>query len=272
MNMDVIAPYLEQVCPRFEAAGVDRFFWFIGPWSNWDPTYEETSLLYADGTPTILGTKFTALANSYPNPTPTALPNPNNRPLPPGEIRDDFNDGNADGWFIKAGKWIADGTSFRQQGVPTGWSCYSALNYEFWDGTFEADVKINATGGDNNRWAGFTLRQQGNTDGLAQSGYLVYIRANGELSIYTGADGAVSSVAGAVPNATSQYNHLKVELQDYTFKVWVNGTQKITWTDNNQRWRHGRFNLEIGRTDASFDNVVIDTWPAEVQKSERGYR
>ncbi|MCK4306438.1 MAG: hypothetical protein KAY24_19510, partial [Candidatus Eisenbacteria sp.] len=47
--------YMKQLCPRLEALGVDRFFWFLGPWSNWDPSFQRVALLGPDGLPTALG-------------------------------------------------------------------------------------------------------------------------------------------------------------------------------------------------------------------------
>ncbi len=254
--------FMKQLCPRLEHGGINRFFWFVGPWSaGWDPGTEEISLLNVDGTKRAIGECYSALARSAPNQVPTPLPKPTERPLPPLLYTDSFDDNNPEPWIVKGGDWTINNNAYGTVRAAGVWSTYVFLPYDYSDGIFEADVRIDQTAKDNKNWAGLTFRQQGATDSIQESGYLVLLRADGDLALYTGADKTVASASNVVTSATASFNRLRVEVTDFTFKVSVNGTPCLEWTDPNRRWRKGHFNLETGRTSSWFDNIHIAAKP-----------
>jgi hypothetical protein len=247
--------YMYDLCRLLEASPVDKWFWFLGPYES---PWGNICLLTAAGQPSLLGQSYAALANSYPNGAYTVPPKPA-LPDPPRVFKDDFDDGDVADWTVKAGDWAVDSGALRQTTVNAPfWGQHIYPSYLWTDGTFAVDVKINAAA-DPQNWAGFLIRASGPWDSSGNSGYLVYLRQNGELGVYTGADGQVVTVAGAVAD-TGVFHRLSAEIAEYTIKVYVDGSLKATWTDPNQRFSYGYFSLQSGKTDCSFDNVRVDTF------------
>jgi hypothetical protein len=252
---ELITDFMSQICPRLEALGVDRFFWFLGPWSNWDPNFQKTALLGADGTPTPLGQAYRDLAMSYPNPIPPPAPSMTDFPEGPELFTSDFETDVAP-WGSVLGNWTHDGTSYRQT-YGTGW-CWTAsyIPYEYRNFRIGADVRINAADETTN-WVGFTLRGGWFWTGGDTRTYLVYLRQNGEVGLWTQADETVTSAPGVVAD-TSVFHRLEVEVFDADFKVWIDGTQVLSWHDPNLRKASGVTMLRTCRTDSSFDNVTVE--------------
>jgi hypothetical protein len=255
--------YMEQICPRLEAIGVDRFFWFIGPWpGGWDPGFNDVALLGPDGSPTVLGQTYSQLANNYPNPIPP--PSPSQQPFPaaPPRVTSDFG---ADPlpWEVMRGDWSIDGGAYRQtRGERACWMS-SYLPYEYRNIRVDLDVKINATEQPQN-WAGVTLRGGWIWEGGDTRTYLVYLRQNGELGLWTQADGTVMSVPEVVPDM-SEYHHLCVVLVGSHFQISVDGTSVLTWDDPHERRSCGLVALRTCNADCSFDNVeVVSLRPGEL--------
>ncbi len=260
LNPIYINEFIRQACPVFEASGViDRFFWFYGPWAGgWDPTMADVSLLGPTNQPTLIGETYSSLARTYPNPIPPPAPSMQTPPPPPLRITSDFTTTDAP-WSILGGTWVLDAGAYRQT-LLTGCGNAAYLPYDYRDVRVEFDVKINATSGDNTTyWAGATLR--GGSIWNEQSfnhtwSYLVYLRRNGELGIYTAEDLTTKTVAGAVAD-TSTYHRIRIDIVGSRTEVHVDGELKAEWTDPNNRRSTGVVDLRTCRADASFDNVTV---------------
>jgi len=260
LNPVYISEFIQQAGPHFEASGVvDRFFWFIGPWSGgWDMTMADLSLVGSNGQPTLIGQTYSSLARSYPNPLPPPAPSMQPYPQPPLQISSDFN-ASAAPWSVLGGNWSLDGGGYRQSQL---WGCGNAafLPYNFRDVRIEYDVKINATA-DNNLtyWAAVTLRSGSIWDEQSFNHtwtYLIYLRRNGDLGIYTAQDSTVVTVSGAVAD-TSIYHHIQVDLVGSLIEVRVDEVKKAEWTDSNNRRSTGVVDLRVCKADATFDNVIV---------------
>jgi len=253
MSRENIRDFMDVFCRLLEGSDVDKWFWFIG-YSGGE--WQATSLIYPWPEPSILGEKYVELAWGYPN-TPPEKPDPA-LPEPPPIFRDDFNSGLAPEWKIKAGDWVIDEGALRQCDKDPYFAGQSiVLMYRYSDFVMEVDVKINSTD-DPNRWAGLVLRMQNKFDMFSNSGYLIYLRQNGELGLYTQPDGTVASDPEAVED-TSVFHRLKVEIELYTIKVYVDDALKLEWTDPNRRYPAGFVSLQTNKADCSFDNFRIKT-------------
>jgi len=272
LNAEWVAPFMQRLCLLLEQSDVDRWFWFLGPWDNWSGDWQQTCLLDASGSPTVLGTIYGDLARSYPNPEATPMPDPVPSG-PPDVFTDDFEDGNDAGWIRKAGDWHVEEGAYRNSYIPPSWWGYfTELPYLYDDVAIEADVKINSAPQEVN-WAGFYFRFPLMFGGRGNGGYLVFLRQNGELGLHTQPDGTVVSVPGAVAD-TSMYHRLKVECmgQPAQVRVYVDGSERISWTDPHGRFASGFVALEAGHTDCTFDNVRIENLgPSEVSETWRFY-
>jgi hypothetical protein len=250
LHPDYMAEFVQQLCPRLEASGaVDRFFWFLGPWES---TWRDSALLDQQSVPTVVGVAYSQLANSYPNPIPDPPADP---PSPVRLVESDFET-DAAPWRPIAGDWVIDGGAYRQTriGAVAKWGMKVHLPYWYRNVEIECDLKIN-TAEDPMNWVGVDLRH-GTIwqDGIR--GYLIFLRQNGELGLNNKVDGTVATVAGAVAD-TSVYHRLKVRLVDSHFEISVDGDVVLTWDDPNNRRSAGLVSLESGKTDCSFDNVVV---------------
>jgi hypothetical protein len=256
LNAKWVAPFMQRECLLFEQAGIDRWFWFLGPWDSWSGTWQQTCLLDSSNNPTILGQIYSGLANAYPNTDASPIRDPLPQ-LPPDLFTDDFEDGNADGWIDKAGDWQVAGGAYRQPFISSWWGYYSQLRYIYNDLDMQADVKINSAP-DSANWAGFYFRFPVMFGDRRNGGYLVLLRQNGQLGLHNDIDGTVVSIDGVVVD-TSVFHRLRVRCigNPATIQVYVDGDLEITWTDPNGRFPSGFVALESGRADCTFDNVQI---------------
>lgn len=252
LHPDYQAEFVEQFCPRLEASGaVDRFFWFLGPW---EAKWRDSALLAADNaTPTIVGETYSRLANAHPNPVPPPLPAP--PPPPEGAIEYGF-DTDAGPWRLMAGDWALEDGAYRQARTDGGWGTRAHLPYWYGDIRAVVDVRINGAA-ESNFWAGINLRAPTIWEGGSGRGFLVYVRQNGEVGLAVQPEGTVASKPALVGD-TSSYHRLQVELRGSRIDVAVDGAPALSWVDPGGHRAEGYVCLEAGKTDCSFDNVVVE--------------
>ena len=247
LSMELMDEYIRQICPRLEALGVDRFFWFMAvyefPWGD-------TALLDQNKVPTLIGQTYSSLAHSWPNDIPPPVENP---PPPVPIVESDF-EVDTSPWRVMGGDWEIDNGAYRQTRMAGAWGLRSFLPYWYRNFRIEADVKINSAN-NSSHWVGLNLRGSTVWEESRVRAYLVLIRQNGELALYD-KDQNVASVPDAVPD-TSVFHRLGVTLFDSQFEISVDGEVLITWDDPNHRYASGLTSLEAGMTDASFDNVEV---------------
>ncbi len=275
LNARWVEPWMDRVCLRLERSDVDRWFWFLGSWDRWTPggDWQQTALVGADGTPTILGRRYADLARGYPNGDRTPLRDPAPRE-PPARFTDDFDDGDVSDWIDKSGPWIADAGTYRCKWgyeipgfwgdkIPRWWGHHTLKPFVYGDFTAEVDVKIFPGGDDEKHWAGFYLRAPEMFGGPAQGGYLVYLRRNGELGVYLQSEGSVVKQPNVVED-TSTWHRLKVTCRGTPtrIEVEVDGEPRASWTDPKARFSKGFTALASGKADCAFDNLSITVLPA----------
>jgi hypothetical protein len=261
LDMKYSAQFIQQMCPRLEQSGrVHRFFWFYGPWAGgWDLNMADCSMIGADNLPTILGTTYKNLAMTTPNPLPPPATSQMPYPKPPLAVFTDFASTQLP-WETESGTWSLDAGGLRQTRLYGSCGLATFLPYNYRDVDLRYDVKINATtNNDATNWAGVTIRGGSIWDAgdqIATWTYLLFLRRNGELGLWTKQDGTVRAVTQAVAD-TSVYHRIRVRVVGRHFVVYVDGTQVIDWTDGNNRRPDGIVALRCCKADAHFDNIVV---------------
>ncbi len=254
LDPSLLAEFVTQLCPRLEAGGYSRFFWFLGPWpGGWDASMNDLALVGADGLPTVLGQTYSGLAHSYPNPIPPPSPSQLPLPSPPLLITNDFST-TAAPLRVVGGDWTLDGGTYRQTRT-INWGLHSQLWYDYQDVRVAVDLRINSAPSSSN-WAGVSVRTGDIWNSRDISTYLVLLRQSGELNIYTAPDGTVASVPGAVSD-TSIWHQLQVDIRGWQIQVSLDGVPRITWTDPHHRRASGAVSLYAGRANCSFDHLSV---------------
>lgn len=232
--------FMAAASPRLEYSPVERWFWLDGAGLTGSSE---------------LATRYAALAAGRPNVVPPPAPDPTAtpRPQPPEQILEDFNDQVADGWVVRAGSWSAASRVYRvQQGTQCG--DFSQLPHRFRDATVEFDLRLESAQQPTN-WAGCVMHNPYSNTAFG-AGYLVFLRQNGELGIFAGSLGQVVTIPNAVTDVATAHR-FRIEYRGPRITVWIDGVEKATWTDAENRWPQGTFSFVACLASATFDNVQI---------------
>jgi hypothetical protein len=247
--------YAQQFLPRLERAGVSRFFWFVS--QDWDGNYHDVGLVSLDGSVSALGQAYSALARSYPNAVPPIIPFV---PDPtPETVLFDFSGAFGSPWFNKGGWWSNTNGELRHTGIYPwpGTGCCPLYVYQDLGLSFR--MKINAASADIN-WGAVLLRAASWLHVHSDSGYLFFIRKNGEAALYNRVDGVVVSVPGAVADPTVYHNY-QVYVNGFHITCYIDGVKRIDWTDPNSRYASGYVSAQVYKADASYDDFALAKFP-----------
>jgi hypothetical protein len=120
---------------------------------------------------------------------------------------------------------------------------------------FTADFAIRIdNAGDQTLWGGFTFRKQTPTSDTFSSGYTVYYRSNGQLELYDSTVGVIYVASAPIPNV---YRNVRVTTVGNRIRVWVDGIQKIDWTDAGSHYSWGYVHLSSYGTTSRFQFIQI---------------
>jgi hypothetical protein len=159
-----------------------------------------------------------------------------------------FNDGNFDGWTVNYGSWRVVDKSLQQ-------SMISGTRTITWDdalvtnGTLQVYLRQESGSG----WSGIQFRKTNASDSPYQSGYLVFVRANGELTLYKAGVGALETVSSGMDPQDLFFLRLTVELDGDDIKVYLNGQLLISQSDST--YSSGLVGLASLGTVSRFDSV-----------------
>ncbi len=247
--------FAERYLPRLEQAGIDRWFWFVsrdgGEWAT-------VALVKSYGV-SPLGTAYADLAHGYPNaipPVPPYVPDPT-----PDFFHETFSAGTIEHpWMIKAGQWTIDNGTLRQTRQNYAWNgetCVLQYAYGDFDATFRMRVNDAPTP---DQWAGFLFHATNRFHWHADSGYLVYMRENGNVGLFSASEGSLLQITGAVEDA-SQWHDMRVQMDGWRIRVWVDRNLIINLTDAAQSYAQGYSMLQVLKTDGSYDDLRMWTTP-----------
>ncbi len=160
-------------------------------------------------------------------------------------------------WRIGDGEWSILNYVMRQRIQPY---CNYRVNLDhhtFGNGSYQCRMRIvNSYNSDPVNWAGFTVRLDHVDSHYGSSGWLVFMRRNGEVALWNQIEKTVLS-AVAVPDPT-QWTTIRLDAVGNQFELFVNGVSIGTYTDPNHRWDGpGYYGLVTCKTESEFDDVSI---------------
>ncbi|GAA3972016.1 hypothetical protein GCM10023085_62800 [Actinomadura viridis] len=162
---------------------------------------------------------------------------------------DDFADGDAAGWTTAGGTWSATGGGYAQTAA-TGESIAHAGSAAWSGHSYQARVRIDTAGGN----AGLLFR-------YADSGDFYHFRLNDtgdRAELYKRVGGTLTLVASAATAVTAgRFHTLRVTVAGNNVKAFVDGAQKLDWTNPATELTAGRIGLRAHSTAAVFDDVAV---------------
>ncbi|TMR25146.1 hypothetical protein ETD86_02020 [Nonomuraea turkmeniaca] len=174
-------------------------------------------------------------------------------------FRDSFSSAAAtsEAWSAVDGVWtVADGVYRQQDTSRTGWKSV-VDDLKIGDGSVEAGMHFR-TLATSTAFGGIQVRTAQPGDAYTQSGYMVYLRANGSVDVFRAGTGVIATGTGA---AITGPTTLRVELRGAEIRAFV-GTDpapRVTVADPNPIIGPGYVQLVTGRAAVDFDNVRVST-------------
>jgi hypothetical protein len=256
MSPENVIYFMQRYLPRLEQAGIEKWFWYVS--IDWDGNQGSCVLTDKSGQVTSVGSAYSALANSYPNAVPPIVPFV---PYPtPETVLFDFSGDFGRPWFNKGGSWSNTNGELRHTGIYLwgGTACCPLYVYQDFGLNFKMKVNSAPT---NNNWGAVLLRAASRLDVFyPDSGYLFFVRKNGEAGLYNKVDGIVVSVPGAVDDPTVYHNY-QVYVSGFRIQCYIDGIKRIDWTDPNSRFASGYVSAQVYKADASFDDFALAKFP-----------
>ena len=161
-------------------------------------------------------------------------------------------------WWADDGYWYCSGNVMRQWWMSGGYAL-RLTDGTYGDGSYEARVRITDTlDGNTMKWAGFICGAPTEAGNHAAGGYLAGVRRNGELFLWNVVDGTVISAPGFVADPMS-WTTIRLEVSGWNFTLYANGDPAGAWTDAAHLYGDGHFKLVTSGSEASFDDVHIDS-------------
>lgn len=188
-------------------------------------------------------------------------------PNPP-EVQEDFEDGVANGWVAQPNSTfsvasIGGSRVYRQTNITTGATAiYQSAN---WDRqSIQADVtprSYAAPPGD--RWFGLMVRYVD-----ANNYYYITVRSSNTIELKRMINGTFQTLGSAPLQVALNRNHaLRLEAHGNQLRVFVEGRLVISASDS--ALTRGRPGMTMYRTQADYDNVILNPDPSIRLKDER---
>ncbi|GGD62278.1 family 16 glycoside hydrolase [Paenibacillus nasutitermitis] len=171
-----------------------------------------------------------------------------------GNAFEDSFSGGSGSWKPLSGSWSAANGEYVQSATANS-TYWTAIKDKRWgDATYEFDMKLLNNGGSNLSWAGFQFKKMLQDDGPFDSGFMLYVRANGTIELYK-VNKVLDSAATGLSFTTSR--HVKIVNNAHNIKVYVNNeaTPRIDYTD--KTFASGYSGLAASTSSWSFDNVSV---------------
>lgn len=91
-------------------------------------------------------------------------------------------------------------------------------DYLWYNATYEFDIDV--SGKSNDDWAGVQFDKETTTAQRDAAGYMLYVRGNGSMELYTGKDGVLKKAP--ISDFADKKVHVKIEAADGNIAVYVN--------------------------------------------------
>jgi archaellum component FlaG (FlaF/FlaG flagellin family) len=158
-------------------------------------------------------------------------------------------------WTPDGSTWSVSGGQYCQSDATT--SHYSTMTGKRWtNATYDFDVKIVNNGGNNSDWAGLSIDRTNPTDYFSTSGYVIFIRANGQICLYDPDEILQSASTGL---NWSTYRHIRVVTSGQNIQVFVDGstTALLNVNDSTYTGAGGYASVDTCNTSSNFENVEV---------------
>jgi hypothetical protein len=193
-------------------------------------------------------------AHEYSSDSPAPTPTPTPTPTPPQVtlLNCDFEDGNATGWTTSGGTWsvVADDSHVYSQSSSAGAAIACVGDSTWTDYSYEAKINVATVNGN----AGILFRY---TD--ASNYYMLRLNDSGDkVQLYKCISGTLTLLSEvALSISTSQYYTLKVDVKGNNVMGYVDGVQKINWTNSVSQLTSGKIGVRTSSSLGKFDNILV---------------
>ncbi|MCD9023749.1 hypothetical protein [Cohnella silvisoli] len=166
---------------------------------------------------------------------------------------DTFDAGNGN-WSEFSGSWSVSGGSYIQSTTTNG-TYFTGIKDKRWgDATYDFDLKVVNNGGSNLSWAGLQFKKMIASDNPFESGFMLYIRANGSVELYKVNKVLISASTGI---DFSTFRHVRVVNSGANIKVYVNNETTPRIDYNDATFASGYAGLVVSTSSWHFDNVSV---------------
>lgn len=123
------------------------------------------------------------------------------------------------------------------------------------DGVFSYDVKLDESIANPTSWCGFLFRLGNSADFWDQSGYMVFLRKNGEMSLFDFASSSEIGKAYTGLDPTSGYVNVRIELDGPNLGVYFNNSELPVLEAELPDCREGSIGFAVDDATARVDNL-----------------
>lgn len=175
---------------------------------------------------------------------------------------DDFSTGSI-GWTALRGTWQAAGGQYQQSQSSADPADSAVSTLISGDGVYSVDMRITSSNTSSD-WAGMQIAKTNRSDSFGQSGYLAFLRANGELNLYAANRGVVATIQTDA-NPVSDLVNLTIKKAQNNIQVFINreNDPRINWSDPSRSYDTGFFSLVDVNSTMLFDNFRFDAQGAK---------
>jgi len=153
-------------------------------------------------------------------------------------------------WTVVKGIWTIESYELNAEGVDG----LLASGLYLTDFSVQVRMKIVESAGPARDWVGIVARATNPNDDIWTSRYLVYLREDGRIELYTLVDGVIASAYTEVD--TSRFVTVRADFLGSNIKVYVNDVLYINVDDS--RFSAGYFSLKNYVTEGRFDDVIVE--------------
>ena len=153
-------------------------------------------------------------------------------------------------WAVVKGIWTIESGELNADGVEG----LLASGLYLTDFSVQVSMKIVESAGQYYDWVGIVARATNPNDDIWTSGYLVYLREDGRIELYTLVDGTIASANTGVD--TSSFVTVRADFFGSNIKVYVKDVLYIDADDS--RYSAGYFSLKNYVTQGHFDDVIVE--------------
>ena len=168
--------------------------------------------------------------------------------------------------FLDASAWTAgSGNWATSAGEYIGNEGRTMITGKTWsDATFNVDFRITDNKGNSSNWAGVQIRKSAQSDQFFNSGYLVYVRSNGQVCLYKAGVGDLSCAASGLN--VSATTHLKVVAAGPQIRVYIGGSSSPLIEASDTTFASGYVGLTTSGSVAAFNTVSLNATPISASR------